>query len=482
MEFAEETIDAGALIARVEQLIDQGRPGAARPLLAAARGIVPPSAGLSVLAARLALSDGMLDSAEMELNEAVAAEPEHSGLRKARAQLRCRLGDTEAAARDAAEAVILDRDDPAAKALLGELLLGLGRTGEAVACLAEVVTAVPGDIVFREVLAQARVADGDMDGALSTLLDGIAIVPGATAMRNAAILLSVRRRDFARAESLAEQARVDGIADASTFGLKGHALSSLGRHDEAAQAYNEALKLAPGDAYVRHLAASSGFASSASRAPDDYVRTLFDGYAERFEAHLIGLGYRIPGLIRRHVIDFATVANIGPVLDLGCGTGLVALALSDLALGPFTGIDLSPRMLHQARSKNLYGTLLEAQLPSALHADKASWRLILAADVLCYFGALREMFDAVRERLRPGGRFIFSVEELLPDHDGNIPGNGDWALGRLGRYVHAPFYVARTADACGFHCVALDRETLRYEAGGPVAGLMMVLERPRDNA
>jgi len=197
---------------------------------------------------------------------------------------------------------------------------------------------------------------------------------------------------------------------------------------------------------------------------------------------LIELGYRIPGLIRRHVIDFAAVANTGPVLDLGCGTGLVALALSDLALGPFTGIDLSPRMLDQARGKALYATLREARLPAALREDTARWRLILAADLLCYFGALHDMLDAVRDRLRPGGRFVFSVEELVPDHDGNIPGDGDWALGRLGRYAHHPAYVAHTADALGFRCLALERETLRYEAGGPVAGLIMVLERPRDDA
>jgi len=482
MELAEDVIDADTLVTRIEQLIDQGRPGAARPLLVAARKLVQPSAGLSVLAARLALSDGMLDSAEIELDEAVKAEPGHPGLRKCRAQLRGRLGDLDGATRDAAEAVILDRRDPEAKALLGELLLLLGRTSDAIDCLAEVVGSRPRDIAYREALAQAQTSAGDTDGALATLLDGVAILPRATEIRNAAILLCIRLRDFVQAEALAEQARAIGVADASTFGLKGHALSSLGRHDEAAMAYGEALKLAPGDAYVRHLAASSGISCNGANEPHDYVRTLFDGYADRFEAQLIGLGYRIPGLIRRYVIDFATVANIGPVLDLGCGTGLVALALSDLMLGPITGIDVSPRMLDQARAKQLYATLHEARLPDALRHDTDSWRLILAADVMCYFGALDEMLDAVRERLRPGGRFIFSVEELLPDYDGNTPGNGDWALGRLGRYAHAASYIARTADARGFRCVALDRETLRYEAGGPVAGFMMILERPRYDA
>jgi len=345
--------------------------------------------------------------------------------------------------------------------MLGEMLLHLGRAAEAAVCLTEVVAATPHDILSRELLSHARTANGDMDGALRTLLDGIASQPGAAATRNAAILLCIRRRDFTRAERLAEQARVAGVADASTFGLKGHALSSLGRHQEAALAYTEAQKLAPTDPVVRHLAAS---AASASGASGDYLRTLFDGFASRFETHLIELGYRVPGIIRHHVASFATAATIGPVLDLGCGTGLMALALSDLDLGPFTGIDLSPRMLDGARAKELYATLREGRLPEALRADTASWGLILAADVLCYFGALPEMFGAVRERLRPGGRFIFSVEELLPDHDGNTLGNGDWALGRLGRHAHAAAYVARMADACGYRCLEFQREA-RHEFG-----------------
>jgi predicted TPR repeat methyltransferase len=479
MDLAPENTDAGTLMTRVRQLIEQGRPGAARPLLAAARGLSKPSAELSVLAARLALCDGTIGNAEAELDQAISADPDHAGLHKCRAEVRLRLDDLDGAVRDAAEAVILDRDDPSAKALLGGMLQRLGRTADSIACMTEAVAAAPGDIVFREMLANAQTASGDLAGALETLLDGIRIVPGATAIRNAAILLCIRRRDFARAERIAEQARIDGVADGSTFGLKGHALASLGRQDDAALAYNEALKLAPGDADIRHLAAMAG---SAPKTSYDFVRTLFDGYADRFESHLIALGYRVPGLIRRHVIDFAAVGNTGPVLDLGCGTGLVALALSNLALGPFTGIDLSPRMLEQARAKGLYAELREARLPAALRQDTTRWRLILAADVMCYFGALDEMLGAVRERMRPGGRFICSVEELLPDHDGIVPGNGDWALGRQGRHAHAARYLASTADALGFRCLTIDRETLRYEAGGPVDGLLMVLERPRDDA
>ncbi len=134
------------------------------------------------------------------------------------------------------------------------------------------------------------------------------------------------------------------------LGLLGHALSSLGRHDEASGAYAEALKLAPEDPYVRHLVAAAGLVPDLGRAPPDYVRVVFDGYATRFDAHLMGLGYRIPGLVRAIVAATPPEerAGTGPVLDLGCGTGLMAVALSDLPLGPIVGVDLSRGMLAAA--------------------------------------------------------------------------------------------------------------------------------------
>ena len=413
MEFARDTVDAGTLMERVAQLLDQGRPGAARPLLAAARGLTQPSAGLSVLAARLALSDGKLDSAEAELDQALRAEPDHPGLRKCRAEVRRRLGDLDGATRDAAEAVILDRGDPAAKALLGELLLQLGRTADAAACLTEAVALLPQDSIFRELLAQALTADNDLDRAMAILLEGIAILPGATAMRNAAILLCIRRRDFVQAERLAEQARIDGAADANTFGLKGHALSSLGRQNDAAFAHQYRTRAR---SWLRYRSRRPRFVRSRTRPV----------YRDRSRRHACWIRHASNRFTRRCV---------------------------------------------------------EARLPgAALREDTAMWRLILAAELLCYFGALDDMLSAVRDRTRPGGRFIFSVEELLPDHDGTIPGNGDWAPGRLGRYSHAAHYVTSAADAVGFRCLSLDRETVRYEAGGPVAGLLIVLERPRYDA
>jgi tetratricopeptide (TPR) repeat protein len=279
---------------------------------------------------------------------------------------------------DAAEAVFFDRDDPAAKAILGVVLLEHGRSGDALACLNEAVAAQPGNPAFRRALAAAQEAAGDSRAALETLSAAIAVAPYWAELRNAAILVCVRRQDFTGACDFGEQARRDGAADACTFGLLGHAFSSLERHAEAGEAYAEALKLGPEDRYVRHLVAAAGILPSAPRAPIEYVRAVFDGYAEHFEEHLVSLGYRVPGLMREKLVRHPTIISgdcLGPALDLGCGTGLVAIALSDLPVVPLVGVDASPRMLQAAGAKNLYAGLHEADLLSFLSDDRGAGSL-----------------------------------------------------------------------------------------------------------
>ncbi|MBS0558610.1 MAG: tetratricopeptide repeat protein [Proteobacteria bacterium] len=472
MQTVHATAEPDALAGRIAALLDAGRIGAARPMLAALRALAPDDPAAATLAARLAIREGRPQDALPELDARIAAAPADAALRKSRAELRLLLNDRLGAAGDAAEAVILDRHDPAAKAMLGVMLLELGRAQEAAACLREAVAGAPGNPAYRQGLAAAQEAAGDADGAAATLAAAIAAAPGAAGLRTSAMLLAIRGRRFADAAGMAEAARRAGAADACVLGLLGHALSSLGRHEEASEAYAEALKLGPEDPYVRHLVSASGAVSAAGRAPLAYLRAVFDGCADTFEATLIGLGYRIPGLIRAALLRHAPPDGepVGPVLDLGCGTGLAAVALSDLPYGPITGVDASPRMLAMAAAKGLYAELAEADVIDTLRADTAAWRIVLAADVLCYFGALEAVFAAVAARLLPGGLFVCSVEEA-PDEAG-------WSLGRLGRYAHGRRYVTGTAEAAGLVVREIRAETLRHEADAPVPGLILVLQRP----
>ena len=455
------------LALRVRQMLATGRTAAARPMLRVLHGLNAAPALLVELDARLALAEARVDDALSDLSHAIVMMPGEPGLHACRAEALMQAGRAEDALTDAAEAVVLAPAASDAKALLGILLIEVGRDEEAAACLADAVQSEPANPSFRLALAEALDRLGRHDSAAFVLQDGIRTLPGDLALRRAATLQRVRRRDFAGAIASGESARQAGIVDASLFGLIGHAHSSLGQHDLASQSYIEALKLAPDDAYVRHLVAASGAAPTGGRAPADYVRVVFDGYADRFEGHILSLGYRVPGLIRS--VLQALPDPTGPVTDLGCGTGLLAVTCDDLA-GPWTGIDLSSRMLEEARAKCLYDVLIDGDIADVLPTLPLAG-LVVAGDTLCYFGDLAGIFQAIRAHLLPAGLAVVTLETLA----GLL---GSHEVRAHGRFAHTERYVREAAGKAGFAIVDILHEVLRRELDEPVLGMIVTLRSP----
>lgn len=473
-----QAAQSSPLLRRLGEMMEAGRLAGARALLAAVKAQAEPSVELVDLEARLLLREGQDESAIALLSDAMAAFPPDAGLLARRAEARIRHNTPREAVLDAADAVMLAPDCSWTKALLGYALLDLGRPEDAAPCLAEALRAEPANAGYCRALATACERTGQPDRAAEVLAAGIAATPGDVTLRTAAIMVEMRRRDFERAVALAEAARQAGIVDACVLGLLGHAWSSLGEHARATQAYHDALKLAPEDPYVRHLVAASGLLPEAERAPSEYVETVFDGYAERFEMHLLRLGYRIPGLVRAALLaarpQFAA-AGVASVLDLGCGTGLIGIALSDLRIGDFTGVDLSTRMLREAGRKRIYTRLVQSDLETFLTTDTRPWQVIVAADVFCYFGALDPVLAAARERLTADGALIFSIETLEDDAGGPA-----WLLGRQGRYAHRLAAVHAAVQAAGLEVEQSTPATLRDEGDTPVAGQILLVRRRLD--
>ena len=475
---------------RARDLLQVGRVAAARPLVAALRRVAPQSLDAIELDARLLHNDGRSAEAEAILQAGLAAAPSAVCLLLCRAEMRLGIGEMLGGADDAAAAVMAEPSNAAAKALLGVALIQLGRFDEAALCLREAVAGRPRHPAYREALAQAVERAGDRDAALAILDQGIAAMPGNVALRVAAIMTAMRGRDPENAARLAEAARQAGVVDARVYGLLGHSSSLLGRAEAAASAYEEALKLAPEDTYVRYLVSASGLVHSAPRAPAAYLEAVFDGYASHFEAHLLSLGYRVPGLVRAALLEhrpsLRSSQPLGPVLDLGCGTGLIGVVLSDLPLHGLVGVDVSGKMLDQAREKNVYAELRLQDIETVLGlhdeggrpAELGSWAIIVAADSLCYFGDLSGVMRGVAAGLQPGGLFLLSVEELASSAAAEVDQASGWRLGPFGRYAHRAYFVISIAEAAGLELCELRREIMRHDRGVDVEGLIVVLKRP----
>jgi predicted TPR repeat methyltransferase len=226
------------------------------------------------------------------------------------------------------------------------------------------------------------------------------------------------------------------------------------------------VRLNPGASEWRfHLAARGGETPKAP--PAEYVASLFDSYAERFDEHLVGeLGYRGPEQLLAAVTAAAPDRKLD-IMDLGCGTGLCGAMFRPLAK-TLMGCDLSPQMVKAAKNRGCYDEVLVGDIRAALADRKAQFDLILAADVFIYVGDLAEVFPLAYVALRAGGLFAFTVEA----HDGS-----GYVLRPTRRYAHNLEYLRGLATANGFVEQSAETVVLRTDRGAEVRGWVVVLRK-----
>jgi predicted TPR repeat methyltransferase len=222
------------------------------------------------------------------------------------------------------------------------------------------------------------------------------------------------------------------------------------------------------DEVIAYLEAAETGAPPPERTTDAYVAALFDVYAPSFDDSLRGfLAYRAPERLMEAVRATLGERRDLEVLDLGCGTGLAGPLLRPFAR-QLEGIDLSTGMLAKARERGVYDVLRAGEITAELAASTRPQDLIVAVDVLVYFGALEQLFEHVARRLAPGGLFAFTVEKSTE------PG---YRLLPSARYAHHLDYLRGCARAAGLRPVVEREATLRKQAGQPVTGHVVVLTR-----
>jgi predicted TPR repeat methyltransferase len=244
----------------------------------------------------------------------------------------------------------------------------------------------------------------------------------------------------------------------------GDAKLASGEPDAARALYERTLSLDPEDVLgARARLARLGAVPPDRALSDGYVRGLFDDYADRFDAHLLGsLGYRAPDLI----LGALPPGRFARALDLGCGTGLMGRAVRD-RVDTLVGCDLSPAMIEKAREKQFYDHLAVADLVTFLDGEaEASADLVLAADVFVYVGDLAPVFAAARRVIDPTGFFVFTVQS----HSG-----AGFVVGDDLRTAHSEAWLMSVAARTGFRVERLDEVSARHDAGRPVPGFLLSL-------
>ena len=243
----------------------------------------------------------------------------------------------------------------------------------------------------------------------------------------------------------------------------GDALRLSGKKVKAVEALREYLALDPEDKMGATIKLSLlGAHDAPDTLPEEYVRSLFDQYAPRFEKCLVeNLAYHTPEIIAEKIraVHPTPFENL---LDLGCGTGLGALQFKGQA-SRMVGVDIAPAMVEYAKTKNIYAELHAETIESYLAGTNEKFDLVLAADVFVYIGALDELFKHVTAHMNEGGIYCFSTQKI---------GDGykDWILGDDHRYAHAKSYIERCAVNAGLKILSCDDVDLRLDAVAFITG------------
>jgi predicted TPR repeat methyltransferase len=203
-----------------------------------------------------------------------------------------------------------------------------------------------------------------------------------------------------------------------------------------------------------------------SRMPGALARAVFDEYADHYEDALVrDLGYRGPALVRDALAKVLPEKAVTDMLDLGCGTGLAGVVFRPQAKR-LTGVDLSQRMVEKARERGLYDELVVGEAIDFLANQEAAFDIVIAVDVLEYFGDLTEILWGIHRALRSGGLTAFTVEK------NSEPG---YRLQANGRFMHNENYARDRARAAGLEVLVLETSELRMESHEPVEALVAVL-------
>ena len=160
------------------------------------------------------------------------------------------------------------------------------------------------------------------------------------------------------------------------------------------------------------------------------------------------------------------------ILDLGCGTGLCGEKMKRFASRKgLIGVDLSEKMLDVAREKKIYAQLICDDICNYMETSSYFFHIIIASDVLTYFGDLTKVFVRVSKSLTPKGMFFFTISE-------NSINDDDFYMVPSGRFVHNPNYVEKVLKSAGLKLLNCERHILRNEAESPVYGYIFAAAKP----
>lgn len=371
------------------------------------------------------------------IEQAIAEAPAYSDAHNNLGNIFNRLEDFEKAAHSYSQALDLNPQNAAAFNNFGVVLSQLSRMEDAIEAFTKAIALMPDNAEFYRNLGNAYKKQGEFGGCIEAYRKVIGLKP----------------------------------YNAENYENLCAAMCLQGKAEDAIVLVKEWLEHDPENPLALHRLHSYTGEFDLPRASDEYITQTFDDFADSFDMVLKRLDYKAPFLVADAVKDIFLQAGTGlDILDAGCGTGLCGPLLKPYAK-QLVGVDLSAKMLEKAKKRACYDDLLHAELTECIASYPVKCDAIVSADTLVYFGDLEAVCGVVADALLPGGHFVFTVERS----EGSIIQG--FKIQPHGRFSHTDVYIKDVMTSAGLAMIKLERVMLRYEAGMPVDGYLVVARK-----
>lgn len=351
---------------------------------------------------------------------------------------------------------------------LGITRVRLQRYAEAEPLLRAALAAEPDQAGGWLALAEAQLALSHLEAAVHSFERGFALAAASATLHAQHAQSLARLGRIPEAMQAYQEALQRDPNHTATLTELGGLYREAGQFKQAAACFQRALDSGGDPDILGYFLAAVTHGSGVSTPPQQYVRQLFDDYADEFDAHLVKQ-LRYQG----HQLLIARLpSEAGPrfprVLDLGCGTGLCGAHVR-ARVDHLTGVDIAPAMVAKARQRAVYDALHVADIHDFLATAQEPYDLVLAADVFIYVGALEQAFGLLAQRMRAGSWLAFTVEDAAPGQTVQL-------LPSL-RYAHSPNYLQELARQHGYDMLSTHEEAIRFDQQRPVNGRYVYLRR-----
>lgn len=140
----------------------------------------------------------------------------------------------------------------------------------------------------------------------------------------------------------------------------------------------------------------------------------FDNQAPVYDEKNVILYSKYGKISCQNIFDYLKNKKYNKLLDIGCGTGLLIDMLSKKCNAEFVGLDLSPKMLKEAKKKKIKNAKFVEGRSDELPFENNTFDIVTCSQSFHHYPETDKPLQEALRVLKPGGLYIISDTGVGP--------------------------------------------------------------------